>query len=220
MELSPDSIIYFEINGFAISATLVYTVLVSLILVVTSWLITRRLSSGTHISRLQNALEGIVSTIRDEIAQLTQEDPDPYLPFIGTLFLFILISNLIGIIPWFESPTGSLSTTTALALIVFFAVPFFAIRKKGWRAYLRNFIQPTPVMLPFNIISEISRTMALAVRLFGNMMSGRLLIAIMLSIVPLFVPIALQMLNLLIGVIQAYIFSILAMVYIATAARE
>lgn len=220
MELSPDSIIYFEINGFAISATLVYTVLVSLILVVTSWLITRRLSSGTHISRLQNALEGIVSTIRDEIAQLTQEDPDPYLPFIGTLFLFILISNLIGIIPWIESPTGSLSTTTALALIVFFAVPFFAIRKKGWRAYLRNFIQPTPVMLPFNIISEISRTMALAVRLFGNMMSGRLLIAIMLSIVPLFVPIALQMLNLLIGVIQAYIFSILAMVYIATAARE
>lgn len=220
MELSPDSIIVFEINGFGVSATLVYTILVSLVLVVTAWLITRRLSSNMHISRWQNALESIVSAIRSEIAQLTQEDPDPYLPFVGTLFLFILVSNLIGIIPGFESPTGSLSTTIALALVVFFAVPFFAIRKKGWRAYLQNFIEPTAIMLPFNIISEVSRTMALAVRLFGNMMSGRLLVAIMVLIVPLFVPVALQMLNLLIGIIQAYIFSILAMVYIATASRE
>jgi F-type H+-transporting ATPase subunit a len=220
MELSPDSIIYFEIMGFEVSATLFFTAVVSLILVIGSLLLTRNLSAGTEISRWQSILESIVATIRSEIEQLTQESADPYLPFIGTMFLFVLFSNLIGIIPRFESPTGSLSTTAALALIVFFAVPFFAIRRKGLRAYLQNFIQPTPIMLPFNLISEISRTLALAVRLFGNMMSGRLLIAIMLSIIPLFVPVALQMLNLLIGVIQAYIFAVLAMVYIATAARE
>lgn len=220
MELSPDSIVYFEIAGFEVSATLFFTGVVSLVLVIGSWLITRNLSTGTEISRWQSALESIVAAIRGEIEQLTQEDAAPYLPFVGTLFLFILMSNLIGIIPRFESPTGSLSTTVALALIVFFAVPFFAIRRKGLRAYLRNFITPSPIMLPFNIISEISRTMALAVRLFGNMMSGRMLVAIMLSIVPVFVPVALNMLNLLIAVIQAYIFAILAMVYIATAARE
>lgn len=220
MELSPDSIIYFEVAGFEVNATLFFTAIVSLTLVIGSWLVTRNLSTGTEISRWQSVLESIVSTIRSEIEHLTQEDAAPYLPFIGTLFLFILVSNLIGIIPRFESPTGSLSTTAALALIVFLAVPFFAIRRKGVRAYLRNFIQPTPIMLPFNIISELSRTLALAVRLFGNMMSGRMLIAIMLSIIPLFVPVALHMLNLLIGVIQAYIFAVLAMVYIATATRE
>jgi len=220
MELSPDSIVYLEIAGFEISATLFFTVVVSLFLVIGSWLITRNLSSGTEISRRQNVLESVVSTIRNEIEQVTQEDAAPYLPFVGTLFLFILVSNVIGTIPRFESPTGSLSTTVALALIVFLAVPFFSIRRKGVRGYLENFIKPTPIMLPFNIISEISRTLALAIRLFGNMMSGRLLVAIMLSIVPVFVPVALHMLNLLIAVIQAYIFAILAMVYIATATRE
>lgn len=220
MELSPDSIIYFRIGEVEINATLFYTLVVSLTLVIGSRLITRKLSADTKISRWQSILEAIVSIIRSEIEHLTQEDAQPYLPFVGTLFLFVLFSNLIGIIPRAESPTGSLSTTTALALIVFFAVPFFTIRKRGLRAYLRNFIQPTPIMLPFNVISEVSRTMALAVRLFGNMMSGRLLIAIMVSITPLFLPIALQMLNLLIGIIQAYIFAVLAMVYIATAARE
>jgi F-type H+-transporting ATPase subunit a len=139
------------------------------------------------------------------------------LPFIGTLFLFISLSNLLGVVPFFESPTSSLSTTAALALCVFVAVPVFGIAQEGLRNYLKHYIEPTPIMAPFHIISEISRTFALAVRLFGNVMSGSLIAAILLMIVPLFVPVALKLLELLIGQIQAYIFAVLAMVYITSA---
>jgi F-type H+-transporting ATPase subunit a len=140
-----------------------------------------------------------------------------YIPFLGTLFSFIASANLLTIVPGYEPPTGSLSTTAALALCVFIAVPVFGIRQRGWRGYLDSYLQPTAIMLPFNIISELSRSLALAVRLFGNMMSGAMILAILLTITPFLFPVAMSALGLLTGMVQAYIFSILATVYIAAA---
>jgi F-type H+-transporting ATPase subunit a len=217
MELSPDAIVYWQWGPVVINATLVFTWLVMTILVIGSWLITRNLSSGTEISRFQVALETVVDLIQNQIRDISQQDPGPFLPFIGTLFIFISFSNLMGVVPFIEAPTTSLSTTAALAICVFVAVPVFGITQEGWRAYLKHYLEPTPIMAPFHVISEISRTFALAVRLFGNMMSGSLIVGILLSIVPLFFPIVLNALELLIGQIQAYIFAVLAMVYIASA---
>jgi F-type H+-transporting ATPase subunit a len=128
--------------------------------------------------------------------------------------------NFWIILPWYQPPTGSLSTTTALALCVFLSVPYFGIQKSGIGGYLKTYIQPTFIMLPFNIISELSRTLALAVRLFGNIMSGVMIVGILLSITPLFIPIVMKALGLLTGMVQAYIFSILATVYITAAVQE
>jgi F-type H+-transporting ATPase subunit a len=217
VELSPDATVYWQWGPIVLNATLVYTWIVMGVLVAGSWLATRRLSTEPGMSRWQNALETIVGYIRDQIQDIAQGDPNPYLPFIGTLFLFISLSNLLGVVPFFEPPTSSLSTTAALALCVFIAVPLYGIGQEGLLAYLKHYIEPTPFMVPFHIISEISRTLALAVRLFGNVMSGGLIVAILLSIVPFFLPVVLNVLELLIGQIQAYIFAVLAMVYIASA---
>jgi len=220
MELSPDAIVYWQSGFITINATLVFSWVVMAILVIGSFLITRNLSTGPEMSRWQNALETLVTFIQNQIRDITRQDPAPFLPFIGTLFLFISISNLLGIVPRFEPPTGSLSTTAALAIVVFFAVPIYGIAERGVGGYLKNYIEPTVVMLPFNIISELSRTLALAIRLFGNIMSGRILVAIVLSIVPLFLPTVLQVLDLVIGQIQAYIFAILALVYIGSGTSQ
>jgi F-type H+-transporting ATPase subunit a len=219
MDISPDVYILWESGIYKINATILFTWLITGILVIGSWLVTRKITSALTMSKGQNMLEVIVGGVMNQIQEVSQQDPRPYLPFIGSLFLFILTSNVLAIVPGFQPPTGSLSTTAALALCVFMAVPIFGIRKQGWHGYLRQYVQPTPIMLPFNIIGELSRTLALAVRLFGNIMSGTLIAAILLAIAPLFFPILLQALGLLTGVIQAYIFSILAMVYIASATR-
>jgi len=150
---------------------------------------------------------------------MTQQQPDQYIAFLGTLFLFISLSNLLAVIPYYESPAGSLSTAAALAVCVFFAVPIFGVAKQGLLSYLKHYLEPSPLMLPFNIIGEFSRTLALAVRLFGNVMSGSLIVGVLLSLAPLFVPLILQILELLIGQIQAYIFAALATIYIASATR-
>lgn len=220
MQLSPDEITVWDLGPVTLNATIVFSWLVMILLVGGSWLVTRNLSSGPRISRWQNLLETVVVFTRDQIRDITQQDPQRYLAFIGTLFLFISVSNLLIIVPGYSAPTGSLSTTAALAICVFIAVPIFGIRERGMLGYLRNYIEPTPLMLPFNIISELSRTMALAVRLFGNILSGRILVAILLSIIPLLVPIVLELLGLLIGQIQAYIFAVLATVYIASATTK
>lgn len=220
MELSPDAIVYWESGFITINATLVFSWVVMAVLVIGSWLITRNLSTGTEISRWQNVLETIITFIQDQIRDITDHKPARYLPFIATLFLFISVSNLLGVIPRFEAPTGSLSTAAALAACVFFAVPIFGIAERGVLGYLKNYIEPIVIMLPFNIISELSRTLALAIRLFGNIMSGRLLVSIMLSIVPLFLPTVLQAFELVIGQIQAYIFAILALVYIGSGTSQ
>jgi F-type H+-transporting ATPase subunit a len=154
-----------------------------------------------------------------QIEEVGLSHPRQYLPFLGTLFLFVGFAALCTVVPGYQPPTGSLSTTVALALSVFVAVPVFGIKKQGVWAYLESYAKPTLLMLPFNIISEVSRTLALAVRLFGNMMSGAMIIAILLSITPFVFPIVMTALGLLTGMVQAYIFSILAAVYIAAATR-
>jgi F-type H+-transporting ATPase subunit a len=219
MHLSSDELIFWQYGFAKLNLTIVTTWGLMLVLSLGAWLITRRLSSDVHTSRGQNVLEVIVLGIKAQIEEVGLLQSRKYIAFIGTLFLFIVVSNLAAILPGYEPPTGSLSTTTALAVCVFAAVPLFGIREQGVEGYLRSYLQPTAVMLPFNIISEISRTLALAIRLFGNVMSGGMIIAILLTITPLLFPILMNVLHLLTGVVQAYIFSILATVYIAAATR-
>jgi F-type H+-transporting ATPase subunit a len=216
MTITPDTIVWWEWGVVKLNATIVSTWLVMAILVGGSWLVTRRLTPTEHVSDGQNLLEVTVLAIRKQIRGVGVDDPDRYLPFVGTLFLFVALSNVFAIVPGYRAPTGSLSTTTALALTVFVAVPSYGIAKRGVRAYLRQYTRPNPVMLPFNIIGELSRTLALAMRLFGNVMSGALIGAVLLGLAPLFFPIVLQAFGLLTGLIQAYIFAILALVYIAS----
>ncbi|MGF1478527.1 MAG: F0F1 ATP synthase subunit A [Cyanophyceae cyanobacterium] len=219
MYLTPDQIVLWEWRAISLNATLIFTWLVMAFLVLFSWLVTHKLSASVRLSRPQNLLEVLVLGINQQIREVSQQTPEPYLPFVGTLFIFIAISNLLSILPGYQPPTGSLSTTAALAICVFFAVPLYGIRQRGWRSYLKQYLEPTPVMLPFNIIGEFSRTLALAVRLFGNVMSGTMIVGILLSVAPLVFPIIMQAMGLLTGLIQAYIFSILAMVYIAAATQ-
>lgn len=218
MRISPDAIVFFQWGPVSLNATIVFTWFVMALMVLGSWLVTRRLSAETRLSRWQNLLEVLVAGIRDEIREISGQAPGQYLPFVGTLFLFIAVSNLLSIVPGYEPPTGSLSTTAALAACVFVAVPVYGISQKGI-SYFAQYIKPSVFMLPFNIMGELSRTLALAVRLFGNVMSGTMIAAILLAITPLIFPIVMQALGLLTGLIQAYIFAILAMVYIAAATR-
>ncbi len=219
MNITPDEIVYFQWKFITLSATIVYTWAVMAALVISAWLATRNLSVEPEISRKQHFLESLVSFIRDQIEDIVEQNPMPFLPFLGTLFLYISISNLLSFVPGYQPPTGSINTTAALALCVFFAVPIYGIGQQGIKNYLKLYIRPTMLMLPFNIIGELSRTLALAVRLFGNVMSGTLIVAVLVSIAPLIFPILLQALDLIIGQIQAYIFAVLAAVYIASATR-
>jgi len=205
---------FVKLNG-TIAATWVMMIAMSL----GAKLMTRGLATAGDISRWQAMLELIVTGIAKQIEEVGLGRPGKYLPFLGTLFLFVALSSLGTIIPGFRPPTGSLSTTAALALCVFIAVPLFGIREQGVLGYLKTYTTPTLLMLPFNIISELSRTLALAVRLFGNMMSGVMIIGILLTITPYLFPIVMTTLGLLTGMVQAYIFSILAAVYIAAATR-
>jgi F-type H+-transporting ATPase subunit a len=191
-----------------------------LVLVIGSKWATRHLSSGPKRSRIQDVLEILVLAMEKQMQELGLKDPQAYLGFLGTLFLFVALASLSSVAPGFDPPTASLSTTTALALCVFVAVPFFGISKQGFGAYLKTYTKPTIIMLPFNVISELSRTLALAVRLFGNMMSGAMIVAILLTITPFVFPVLMTVLGLLTGMVQAYIFSILAAVYIAAATRS
>jgi F-type H+-transporting ATPase subunit a len=217
IEISPDSVVLWSAGSIHINETIVTTWIVIALMVILAWLTTRNLSIINPISRRQNLLETIISYMRSQIGEISQTNPDRYLPFSGTLFLFISIANLLDIVPVYRTPTSSLSTTAALAICVFFAVPTYGIAELGIGEYLKHYIKPTILMLPFNVIGELSRTLALAIRLFGNMMSETLLVAILILIVPLFLPIPLQLLGLLIGQVQAYIFAVLATVYIVSA---
>jgi F-type H+-transporting ATPase subunit a len=220
MKLSPDETIFWENGFFQINLTLVTTWGLMAILVVSSGLITRKLKTDITISRWQATLEMIVLGMQTQIKEIGLNKPEKFIGFIGTLFLFIVFANLCIIFPGYEPPTGSLSTTVALASCVFLAVPFFGISESGMIGYLKSYIQPTFIMLPINIISEVSRTITLAVRLFGNIMSGGIIVSILLSVAPLFFPVLMTALGLITGVIQAYIFSILATVYITAATQE
>jgi F-type H+-transporting ATPase subunit a len=219
MPLSPDETIFWHLGIFKLNATIVFTWVLMFALVVGSKLITRKLSKGMKRSRWQNILEIVVTAIENQIADVGLRQPKKYIGFLGSLFLFIASASVCTMIPGFRPPTGSLSTTAALALCVFVAVPFYGIEDQGIRNYLKSYVEPTVIMLPFNIISELSRTLALAVRLFGNMMSGAMIVGILLTITPFLFPIVMTALGLLTGMVQAYIFFILAAVYIAAATR-
>jgi len=218
-DISPDQVIYWQWGPVPLNATIVFTWAVMALMVVGALLITRNLSTGTHLSRWQNLLEIVVRGIADQIRDISRQRPGRYLPFIGTLFLFILVCNLLSVVPFYVAPTASLSTTAALAACVFVSVPLFGVLDRGVRGYLRQYVRPTVFMLPFNVLGELSRTLALAVRLFGNVMSGAKIAAILLAVAPLLFPVVMHALGLLTGVIQAYIFAVLAMVYIASATR-
>ena len=219
MRLSPDELIFWQWGLFKLNGTIIFTWGLMLFLVVGSGLITRKLSKDLKRSRWQNFLEIIVTGINKQIEEVGLSPPQKYLGFLGTLFLFVAAASLGTVIPGYEPPTGSLSTTVALALCVFVAVPLFGIEEQGVGNYLKTYVEPTVIMLPFNFISELSRTLALAVRLFGNMMSGAMIVGILVTITPFLFPIVMTALGLLTGMVHAYIFSILAAVYIAAATR-
>lgn len=217
MNISPDQTILFDLGVVKINATLVYTWLTIALLAGLARWATRNLSTTGELSPWQNLLEVLVEGVQNQIQDIARQDPGPFLPFIATLFLFIAACTLLAIVPGYEPPTGSLSTTTALALGVFCAVPFYGVRRHGWRGFLHLYLEPTPLMLPLNIIGELARTVALAVRLYGNVMSGAVVGAILLLITPLAFPALMHALELLTGLIQAYIFAVLATVFIAAA---
>ncbi len=219
VRLTPDELILFHVGPIPVNATIVFTWLTMLLLIVVALMVRRRLTSEVEISPAQNMLEIIVGGMRDQIRELAGEGPDQFLPFVGTLFLFIATCNLLAVVPGYQAPTSSLSTTFALALCVFVSVPIYGISKRGLLGYLGQYVRPTPVMLPFHVIGEVSRTIALAIRLFGNVMAGALIAAILLKIAPIVLPTVMQALSLLTGLVQAYIFAVLAMVYIASATR-
>jgi F-type H+-transporting ATPase subunit a len=219
MRITPDQSVLWRWGIVELNSTIVTTWGLMLIMTVGAALVTRKLKTEGAISRWQGFLEIVVTGIRQQIKEVGLQRPDKYLAFIGTLFLFIATSNLCMILPLYDAPTGSLSTTAALAISVFVAVLYFGIAEQGLWRYLGLYLKPTIIMLPFNVISELSRTFALAIRLFGNIMSGSMIVGILLTITPLIFPIFMNVLGLLTGMVQAYIFSILATVYIAAATR-
>jgi len=220
MHISTDEIILGQYGFIKLNATIVITWLLMFILAVGAKLITRNLSSGMKVPRWQNILEVTVLNIRKNMEDIGLSNVDRYIGFLGTIFIFLFSANICTILPFYEPPTGSLSTTSALAICVFFAVPFYGITEQGLTEYLKSYLKPTVIMMPFHLISEFTRTIALAVRLFGNMMSGAMIIAILLTITPLFFPIFMSALGLLIGSVQAYIFSVLATVFITAATKS
>ena len=217
MHLSPDEIVYWQYGFFKLNATILFTWCLMLVFFMGTKLSTYLLAKKKKRIRWQHALEIIVLAIEKQISSVGLCRPREYIGFLGTLFLYIALANLFTIFPGYEPPTGSLSTTLSLALCVFVTVPYYGIKQRGLKDYLASYTKPTFIMLPFNIIGEISRTFALAVRLFGNIMSGSMIIGIMLTIAPFAFPVVMTALGLLTGLVQAYIFFILASVYIAAA---
>ena len=220
MQLTPDDTIIVVLFGFDLNATIVNTWIVMAVLVFTSWLVTRNLRPDTPPNRWRGALELVVKTIEGQVMEVTEQKAQHVLYFAGTLFLFIASANILAIVPGFASPAGSLSTTVALTISVLLAVPLFGMVRFGFGHYFKGLVQPSWFMLPFNLIAEFSKAVSLSIRLYGNVMSGAVIAAILLTIAPFFFPVAMQMLGLLTGFIQAYIFAILALVYISAAITE
>lgn len=207
----------FHLGLVEVTGTVLYSVIASGVLIVFALLV--RLGLGRRPSGWPVAAELLVEHFEDLMRDLFGCDPRPYTPLIVTLALFIGAANLLGLVPGLHSPTADFSMTAALAIVVFFAVPFYGIRARGLRGYLGHYLEPSPLLLPFEIITEFSRTLALAVRLFGNVMSEDLVIAVLLSLAGLLVPVPIMMLAVLTSVVQAYIFAVLTVVYLSAAVR-
>lgn len=210
MNPTPDA---WQLGPVGISGAVLTTWALMAVLAGASWAITRRLR--LEPDRWQSMLEGIVLAMLDAIESFLPRRAPVLLPFIGTLWLFLVAANLTGLIPEMHSPTAELPVTAALALLVFGASHWFGIRSDGLLPYLRHYLSPNPLLLPFNLISELTRTLALAVRLFGNMMSLELAALLMLLVAGLLVPVPLLLLHVIEALVQAYIFGVLALVYIA-----
>jgi len=210
------STIVFHLGPLAVTRPVVTTWAIMAMLALGSWLVTRRLRLF-HPDRRQAVVELVVSGIMSQIEEVIRKDPRPFLPVLGTLFIFLVAANLSGVLPGVEPPTGKLETPAALAIIVFAAVHFFGVRAQGIVGYLRSFAKPKLIMLPLNLVSEVTRIFSLMVRLFGNVMSGEFMIALVVALAGLFVPIPLMALEILVGLVQAYIFTVLASVFIGAA---
>lgn len=215
-----DSNILFSLFGLPVNSTLFYTWIAMLSITLLSIWATHNLTSIKGITKRQVVVEMIVTALCGQIHDVSNDRPHKYISLIGTLFLFIAISNFLSIIPWFDPPTASLSTTAAFASVVFFAIPYFGIKNAGIKKYFKKFIDPTPIMLPLNILSDFSSTFALAFRLYGNMLSGIVIATSLMMLAPFVIPVPLQLLGLLTGTIQAYIFALLAIVYVSAVAPE
>lgn len=207
-----------ELFGLTITDTVMVSLALTLVLSLLAIVSSRRLHP-TRFGIWQITVETYVGWIRTLVGDIVEQDPAPYTPLIGTLILFIGACNLLGVIPVVRPPTADLSTTVALSLVVFLAVPGYGIWRRGLWGYLQGYVRPHPLMLPFNLISELTRTLALAVRLFGNVMSAQMIGAVMLVVAGVLVPIPLMLLGIITGLIQAYIFGVLATVFIAAAVQ-
>ena len=217
MQASPlTSTVLFHLGPVTITRPVVTTWVIMIVLTAACWLVTRRLKALPD--GRQAVLEIVVTGIAAQIEDVIRKDSRPFLPLLGTLFIFLVTANLSGLLPGVEAPTSKLETPAALALIVFFSVHYFGIRARGLRGYLASFAKPKLIMLPLNILSELTRTFSLMLRLFGNIMSGEFIIALIVALAGLFVPIPLMALEILIGIVQAYIFTVLAAVFIGAAA--
>ena len=217
MQASPlTSTVLFHLGPVTITRPVVTTWVIIIVLTAACWLVTRRLKALPD--GRQAVLEIVVTGIAAQIEDVIRKDSRPFLPLLGTLFIFLVTANLSGLLPGVEAPTSKLETPAALALIVFFSVHYFGIRARGLRGYLASFAKPKLIMLPLNILSELTRTFSLMLRLFGNIMSGEFIIALIVALAGLFVPIPLMALEILIGLVQAYIFTVLAAVFIGAAA--
>ncbi len=214
-----DKTILFSLATLDINATVFYTWIVMFLLFVFCYVLTARLKTHNP-GKTQVLLEMIVSAIENQIKEVSGDNPIKYMAIIGTFFFFIAMCNLLSIIPWFKSPTGSLTTTVAFSCCVFFAIPYYGIKNGGVKGYFKKFIEPTPVMAPMNIISDFSSCFSLAFRLYGNVLSGAVISSVLLMLVPFLVPLPMQLLGLITGTIQAYIFALLAIVYVSAVAPQ
>ncbi len=215
-----DAIKLFAWDGGYINVTIFNSWLIILLIILTAWLTTRKLSTTKDVSRWQTALEALVLWLQKEANETSGSRTNQYLGMAMGLFCFILTANLLTFIPWFRPPTASISTTMALAGVVFLAIPYFSIKNAGIKGYLKKFIDPIPLMLPMNIFSEFFSVLAMGLRLFGNMLSGVMFASILSAFVPFVAPLAMQTLGLLTGSIQAYIFALLAVVYSSSVKEE
>ncbi|RKZ67400.1 MAG: F0F1 ATP synthase subunit A [Gammaproteobacteria bacterium] len=208
----------FEWGPVQFTSTVFTTWLVMAIIVCIVWLVTRSLQMRP--GRLQSLVEAIVSIIEDSIRDVAPQHVQQIMPFIGTLWVFLVFANLIGLIPGLHSPTRDLSATAAMAILVFLSVHWYGIRLQGLKNYLLHYLKPSPILLPFNLISEVTRTIALAVRLFGNMMSMEMIAMLMLLVAGFLVPVPILMLHIIEALVQAYIFGMLALIYVASSLQS
>jgi F-type H+-transporting ATPase subunit a len=207
--------ILFHLGPVPISNPVVTTWVIIAVLVGLSWLAMRH--AEVRGGWLQSAMEVSVEAIADQIKAVMQADPWPYVPLLATLFIYLVFANLSGTLPGVVAPTAHIETPAALALIVFFSVQFFGIRQQGLKGYAERYLQPNPLLLPLNLLSQVTRSFSMMVRLFGNIMSHEFIIATILFLAGLFVPVPFMLLGILIGLIQAFIFTVLATVYVGGA---